>query len=108
MIDVFTAPERISTPTITTKMWNTRRSSCGPARCMARPPSRLSTYCGANAVGNDHAGEQRDHAGADHRVDADDVAGDLQVLQLGIGDFAIDLRQRFEAAHGEQASGRRR
>ena len=26
----------------------------------------------------------------------------LQVLQFGISDFAIDLRQRFEAAHGKQ------
>ena len=26
----------------------------------------------------------------------------LQVLQLGIGDLAIDLRQRLEAAHREQ------
>ncbi len=27
MIDVFTAPERINTPTITTKMWKPSRSS---------------------------------------------------------------------------------
>src|SRR5438105_5711471 len=36
-IDVFTAPERMSTPTITTKMWNSSRNHAGPARCMESP-----------------------------------------------------------------------
>ena len=44
MIAVFTAPERISTPTTTTNTWNSNRRIGGPARCIASPPSRLSTY----------------------------------------------------------------
>jgi hypothetical protein len=51
---------------------------------------------------DDHAGEYRDHSRADHRVPANDIRGDAQILQFGIGDLAVDLRQRFESAHGEQ------
>ena len=32
MIEVFTAPDRISTPTVTTKMWKQSSSSGGPTR----------------------------------------------------------------------------
>ena len=102
MIDVFTAPDRISAPTITTKTWKPSRSSCGPARFIARPPIRLSYVVLPDAVGDDHHGEQRDQPGRDHRVGADDVGRDLQILQLGRGDLAVDLRQRLEAAHGQQ------
>ena len=43
MMDVLTAPERINTPTITTKMWKASLSSSGPIRCVVRPPKRFST-----------------------------------------------------------------
>ena len=53
-------------------------------------------------IRDDHSGEQRDHTGADQRVDADQSARAPQILQLGVGDLAVDLRQRFEPAHREQ------
>ena len=53
-------------------------------------------------IGNDHHGEERDQRREEHAVDEDHAAGALQILELGMGDFAVDLRQRFEAAHGEQ------
>ena len=37
-----------------------------------------------------------------HGVDANDVSGDPQVLQLGISDFAVDLSQSFKSAHRQQ------
>ena len=42
MIAVFTAPDRISVPTSTTKPWNSRRSGSGPTRYIESPPIRLS------------------------------------------------------------------
>ena len=58
-------------------------------------------------VRNDHAGEHGDHAGADHGVPAHHVGGDPQILQLGIGDFAVDLRQRLKSAHRQQRMAER-
>ena len=42
MMEVFTAPDKISAPTNTTKAWNAKRSGIGPARCIANPPIMLS------------------------------------------------------------------
>ena len=39
--------------------------------------------------------------GEHEAVDGNDDGGALQVLQLGMGKFAIDLGQRFLAAHGQ-------
>ncbi len=53
-------------------------------------------------VVDDHGGEHGDDAGGDDGVNANDVGGDVQILQFGRSDFAVDLRQRFKAAHGKQ------
>ena len=45
--------------------------------------------------------EQGGKPGENEAVDGDDDGGALQVLQLGMGEFAIDLGQRFLAAHGQ-------
>src|ERR1041385_6139040 len=50
-MDVFTAPDKISPPTITTKIWKLRRSRYGPLRFMARPPIRLLMYIGRTLSG---------------------------------------------------------
>src|SRR5581483_3261798 len=55
-----------------------------------------------HGIRDDHAGKKRDYAGAEHRVDTNDVAGVLQILQLGVGDFAVHLGEGFEAAHRQQ------
>ena len=73
-----------------------------PAEIHGQAADQVVEVLGALRIGNDHAGEHRDHAGADHRVPADDIGGDAQILQLGIGDFAIHLRQRFKSAHRQQ------
>src|SRR5580700_109534 len=55
----------------------------------------------ANLVGNDHHGEKRDQRREEQAVDENDEPGLLQVLQLGMFDFAVDLGQSLFAAHGK-------
>jgi hypothetical protein len=52
-------------------------------------------------IGDEHGGEQGGAAGEDEAVDRDDDRGALEVLELGVLDLAIDLGERFFAAHGE-------
>ena len=58
-------------------------------------------------IRNDHSGQQRDHAGGNHGEHANDIGRDLQVLQFRRFDFAIDLSQRFKAAHRQQRMSER-
>ena len=56
----------------------------------------------ALAVGDDEDGEEADEARQEHRIEEDDEAGSEEILELGGFDFAIDLGERFLAAHGQQ------
>src|ERR1019366_3570578 len=47
---------------------------------------------GPGGIRDDHHGEEGNQRGEDHTVDEDHEAGALQVLELGVGDFAILLR----------------
>jgi hypothetical protein len=51
--------------------------------------------------GDQHGGQQRGAAGEDQAVDGDDDRRALQVLELGMLDLAVDLRQALLAAHGQ-------
>src|SRR5439155_1764308 len=53
----------------------------------------------SHGIGNNHGGQEDDAAGRNRGVRADDIAGDLEALQFGKFDLAIDLRQRFKTAH---------
>ena len=53
-------------------------------------------------VRDDHHREEGNQRGEQHAVDEDHEAGAFQVLQLGVSDFAIHLRQALFAAHGQQ------
>ena len=53
----------------------------------------------SHGIGNNHGGQEDDAARRNRGVGADDIAGDLQALQFGKFDLAIDLRQRFKTAH---------
>ncbi len=55
----------------------------------------------ADFVGNNHHREEGSQSGEEKRINADNHRCLLQVLQLGVGDFAVDLGQCFFAAHGE-------
>src|SRR5882724_781021 len=55
----------------------------------------------ADGVGDEHHREQGSEAGEEEAVDGDDDGGSLEVLELGVGDFAVDLGEGFFAAHGE-------
>ena len=55
----------------------------------------------ANLVGDDHHREERNQRGEQQAVDENHQPGLLQVLQLGMFDLAVDLGQRFFAAHGQ-------
>src|SRR6266700_5490795 len=55
----------------------------------------------AHTIRNDHHGKERNQGGKDQTVDKNNRAGLFQVGKLGAFDFAIDLRQRFLAAHRE-------
>src|SRR5436305_4364812 len=56
----------------------------------------------ARGIRNDHYSEKRYQRGEQHAVDEDHKTGALQILQLGIGNLAVDLRQALFAAHGKQ------
>ena len=56
---------------------------------------------GALICRDEHGGEQRDSAGEDERVDGDDDGRALEVLELGMLDFAVYLGERFFSAHGQ-------
>ncbi len=55
----------------------------------------------ANRVRDDHHEQQGGEPGEDEAVNRDDDGGALQVLEFGMGKLAIDLGQRFLAAHGQ-------
>src|ERR1039457_3989846 len=57
---------------------------------------------GAGGLGDDHHREKGNQRGEEHAVGEDDPTGAFQVLELGVGDFAVDLGEGFEAAHGEE------
>src|ERR1019366_4125568 len=66
------------------------------------PAEQVVDVLPARGVGDDHDGEHGDETGAEDGIDAYQVAGVNQVLHLGVGDFAINLGEGLEAAHGEQ------
>src|ERR1035438_6182123 len=57
---------------------------------------------GPRGIGDDHHGEEGNQRGEEHAVGEDHPTGAFQVFELGMGDFAVDLGQGFEAAHGEE------
>ena len=73
-----------------------------PAQIHRQPADQVGDVLPADVIGDDHAGEQRHHSGADHRVTAHQVGGDAQILQLGVSNFAIHLGERFKSAHRQQ------
>ena len=102
MIAVLTAPERIRKPTTTTNARKTSLSSKRAVLVHGQPGDQVVLVNrDAHRVGNDHHEQQRGEAGENEAVDRDDDGGALQVLQLGMGQFAVDLGQRFLAAHGQ-------
>src|SRR5579872_950005 len=54
-----------------------------------------------NLVGDDHYREERNQRGKKKAVNENDEAGFFEILELGMLDFAIHLRQRLFAAHGK-------
>ena len=62
----------------------------------------MSRYFCALDIRNQHDGEKRNQRSEQQAVDEDHEAGALEILELRRGDFAVDLRQAFFAAHGEQ------
>jgi len=53
-------------------------------------------------VGNEHHGEERDRGSKQQAIKNDHEAGPPQVFEFRRFDLAVDLRQRFEATHGQQ------
>ena len=53
-------------------------------------------------VRNDHHREERNQRREQHAVNEDHEAGALQILQLGVRDFAVHLGQALFAAHRQQ------
>ena len=102
MIEVLMAPERIRKPTSTTKMRKAMRGDQRARHVHGQAGDQVVLVdVRARAVGNQHGGQQRGAAGKDQAVDGDDDRGALQVLELGMRDFAVDLGQAFFAAHGQ-------
>ena len=95
------APERIRKPTSTTKMRKAMRQNTGADHEHGHAGDQVVLIFNMLIEGNQHVGQQRGAAGEDEAVDSDDNRRPLQVLQLGVFDFAVDLRQRLLAAHGK-------
>ncbi len=55
----------------------------------------------ADRVRDDHHEQQGRESGEYEAVNGDDDGGAFQVLELGMGELAIDLGKRFFAAHGQ-------
>jgi len=55
-----------------------------------------------HVVRNDHCRKQRDDAGRNDGVRTHDISGPIEILQLRVGDFTINLRQCLESAHRKQ------
>ena len=98
---VFTAPERISVPTTTTNTWNASRATNGPVQTHRQAADQVLEELRPYGVRNDHHREERNQRGEHHAVDENHQRRFFQVRQLGMLDFAIDLRERFFAAHGQ-------
>src|SRR5215469_1874053 len=62
---------------------------------------QVAEVLGADRVGNDHEREEGDAGGKDQAINKNDEAGLLQVAELGMLNFAVDLRQSFLTAHGQ-------
>ena len=101
-MEVFCAPARISTPTSTTKPWNSQaQPHSGPTKIHGHAADQIPEVIWPDAVGNDHHREKRDQRGEQQAVDENHQSGFFQILQLGMGDLAVDLRQGLFAAHGQ-------
>ena len=98
---VLTAPARISVPTTTTNPWNIRRDEERPFEIHGQAADQIFEETLADVVGDDHHREERNQRGEHQAVDENDHAGFFEVGQLGVFDFAIDLGERFFAAHGQ-------
>src|SRR5208283_3527569 len=61
----------------------------------------VAVHLHANVIRDQHDRQQRHQAGENEAVNADDNGRALQVFELGMREFTINLRQRFLAAHGQ-------
>ena len=78
------------------------RATHGPDHVHGQPGDQVVLVdLRARPVWDQHGGQQRGAAGEDQAVDGDDDGRALQVLELGVLDFAVDLGQALLAAHGQ-------
>ncbi len=102
IIDVLMAPEKIKNPTSTTKIRNAMRQNIGPDHVHGQTGDQVVLIdVSALPRGDQHGGQKRCAASKDQAIDGNDDCRALQVLELGVLDLAIDLRQAFFAAHGQ-------
>ena len=71
--EVFTAPARISTPTITTNTWKPSFSSWRSGEIHHQAADHVVVIAGARGIGDDHHRQDGDQPGADDGIGADDV-----------------------------------
>ena len=72
-----------------------------PVKTHGQPADQVLEELRPRLVGNDHHREERNQRREDHAVDENDQRRLLEVRQLGMLDFAVHLRQRLLAAHGQ-------
>src|ERR1700757_5298307 len=72
-----------------------------PGQVHGEAADEISEVLRADAIGNHHHREERHEGSEEQAVDENYQPGLLKILQLGMLDFAVDLRQSFFAAHGE-------
>src|ERR1700691_3612496 len=72
-----------------------------------QPADQILQKALANVVGNDHHREEGNQRSENQAVNENDQTGLLEVQQLGAFDFAVHLRERFLAAHGQHGVSER-
>src|ERR1700736_3550576 len=73
----------------------------GPDKKYGNSANEVSEISRPDVVWNDHHGEKRYQRSEEQAIDEDHQAGFFQILQLGVGDLAVYLRQRLLATHGQ-------
>ena len=103
IIEVLMAPERMRKPTMHDEDAEDDAQQLRPDHVHGEAGDQVVLVdVGARTTsGMSMDGQQRGAAGEEQAVDGDDDRGALQVLELGMLDFAVDLGEALFAAHGE-------
>jgi hypothetical protein len=82
-------------------MWKRQSRNKRPRQTHRQAANQVLEIVWTDAVRNDHHRKERNQRREHHAVNENYEYRFLQVRQLRVLDFPVDLRQRFRAAHGQ-------